>query len=175
MQPYFNISRPHLLQCKTCIFILAFSWTVSIIAGALLAARTGDAIIPIVLNAVRQQPSLEGYIFILLLPIAASAVCIGINCRRLIWFFCGIKGLTVGFCLYAVLCTFNSAGWIIWPMLTFADSVMLIPLFWFWLRSFKHNAFVFSDLILCLICAVAVGCLDCCMISPYLIEITNLL
>lgn len=175
MQQHFNNSQTHSSRCRNCIFILAFLWTASIILGAVFAANAGEKLAPVVFASVHHSVSLAGLVIILLLPLAVSAICIYSRCYTPIFLICCCKGLVVGYCLYAVLLVFETAGWIIWPMLTFADSTMLVPLFWFWLRSLKRNSLVFADLIVCLICAAVIGCLDYYIISPYLIEITNLL
>ena len=172
MTAFRSMGGRHSVYCRICIFILASIWIVAIVCGMFYASANREAIGFSILDVSMQSVSPTGLAIILLLPLTVSVIAVSFRFRWILYLVCGAKGFALGYCLFCIQLTFKYAGWLVYPLLLFSDIAMLIPLFWFWIRAITHiDKQPFSDAVVLLLAAAAIGCIDLFFVSPYLISL----
>ena len=120
-------------------------------------------------TAVQHDPSFIGLAVILILPLAISALAARYRIYFLFYVLAFFKAFCFSFCVYSIHLGFGSAGWLVRWLLVFSDSCMLIPLFLLWYRNLSGKCFTFKkDITVCAVIAAVAGCIDICVISPFL-------
>lgn len=167
---FMRLSGLHNFWCKRMIWILAFFWCVSLLAGIYLASASNVNFPLLMRLTVDCSVSIVGLAAVLFFPLVLSAIGIFYRWPLLIVFLCIYKGMFLGFSLFGIAAAFASAGWLVNRFILFSDSVITVFLFWFWFRSVPFDLMRLKhDFILGCYLAVFIGCLDYFIVSPFLI------
>lgn len=155
--------------CKARSFLLAFFWCLSFSVGILFVQFNRDITVSLMCTAPLCRVSIFGLVVTLLFPLVITAVAVYFSIPFLIFALIILKGVSFGYCLFGSFLAFGSAGWLIFGLLTFSQTLMIIPLLWLWLsglstgstKMFKHICgWLFVAVILCIT--------DYLIISPFL-------
>lgn len=150
---------------------LCFSmcFIIGLLLGALLARFTigrGNATI---VMAATCSALLPVQIVIMVVPLAISVLAVRLSASIAFFPLCLIRSFTFGYCSCGVFMAFQSAGWLIKGLLLFSDSILIVPLLWFWLRHLDGSRqHLKSDALLYVGFSLIVCFLDFLYISPFL-------
>lgn len=161
-----------LIPCRNPVGILALLWLLSICIGIFIAHHLFDDFYSLMHTAASTRVSIVGVLLILLFPVISSAVAVSFSSSKLIYLICTLKGICHGFGLYTILAVFGYGGWLIRFGIMFSECMMLIPLFYFWIRLIDGTApSLRKDTIICCLIAILVGVFDYFVVSPYIIAL----
>ena len=119
-----------------------------------------------------ERVSIVGLLTVLFLPLLISSLAALFSIKSIILLVAFFKGLTFCCCSAHIIAAFGDAGWLLRWLLMFSDSLMLIPLVWFWNRNIFGSCKSFwFDITVCSIIGVAVGIVDLVFISPLLVSL----
>ena len=85
-----------------------------------------------------------------------------------------IRGAFFSYCCLGICTVFGSSGWLLRWLLLFSRFAA-VPFFYWYLRHYISGEHSFSLLVLFfLLCLILlIGCLDYCMISPFLVNLID--
>lgn len=154
---------------RSSILLLACVWMTGLILGVFFSARSSDSYFLLMRTAASSRVSIAGLIASAYLPFLFSAFAVLIGKPWLLYPLSLIKALASGFGFSGAALAFGSAGWLAQPLLFFTDVCLLPVLCWFMIRHIggAENSLK-RDFFLCTAAAVLVGCLDYCVVSPFL-------
>ncbi len=161
-------------EALSYVWILAFLWRFSICIGLVLACNLGVETFSLMRAVGNDRVSIVSLTAVLVLPVVSSAAAIYFSHLGIIYLLVIGKGISHGFCMYMILTEFSSAAWLLYRLLMFSDSLLLIPLFYLWIRQLcDRSAHLHRNVILCLTISLFAGALDYFVISPYIITLMN--
>ena len=151
-------------------FYLYFSlaWLVGLFAGAFFATQATTIHNSLTQSLSYSGLSVVGFLAGLSFPFLLSAIFFQMSLYGFLIPLIFGKAFSYSWCVCAILCSFFDAGWLVWHLLLFSDSIVTILLLWYWFRGLKEeNNRRQVDLLLCLVFTLAIGCIDCCIVSPF--------
>ena len=158
-----------LLQRKFGNTLLAFSWWLGIICGIVGYAAAGNSLYLLMRNSPYGTMSIVGLLGVSILPFLFSAFAVSISFPLLLYPICFSKAFLFSFVSFGVLHSYAGAGWLIRWLLLFSDTTGVPLLYCFWLRhlpGFQKPSL--SENVLFLVLFLVLGCIDYCIISPFL-------
>lgn len=156
------------LYCKQPMISLAFFWLFGFVSSLLYASVNRVSVIWLMLSALVRPVTYINLLVVTLLPLVIL-ILIHVTRRPFLSFFLLFgKGFCVGFCLYSLLLTFGSAGWLIFSIFLFSDLFLLLPLFSACLICFSSNRMVWKkNLYIYLSLAFTIPLIDSMVLSPF--------
>lgn len=150
----------------------SFAWLAGLVAGVLTATQSTTIHNSLTQLLSYSRLSVIGFLASLSLPFLLSAIFFKMSLFCLVIPLIVWKAFSYGWCVCAILISFADAGWLLSRLFLFSDSIVTVLLLWFWVRclDMKNNRRQ-VDLLLCLVITLAIGCIDCCVISPFGISI----
>lgn len=156
-------------SCRNSVWILAFCWVIGICLGLIIGSDFDPDVLSLMRMTSESRVSIVG-LLLNLLPFVLSAAAVHYSFPGAFFLLATGKGLCHGFCMFLILAEFSSAGWLLYRLLMFTDSILLIPLFFFWARHIDGSRnFLKRDTWLCLGISLIAGALDYFVISPLII------
>ena len=155
--------------------LFGFVFLGGLLLGALLAPYAAEDYYLLMRRAAGSPVSIVGLFASILLPFLIAAYAVFISKPVLLYAVCFCKAVLFSFCCRGIQLSFGSAGWLVLILMQFSDLCMLPVLCWF---SFRHLGNGTHQLkrdfaIVCLI-GFAVGILDYCMVSPFLVMLIDI-
>lgn len=146
----------------------SFTWLAGLVAGMFLAIQFTTIHNPWTQSLAYSRLSVIGFLASLSIPFLLSAILFRMSIFWLIIPLIFGKAFSYSFSVCVILITFADAGWLLCRLLVFSDSIVAVFLLWFWFRNLDMNNNCRQvDLLLCLVITLAIGCIDCCVISPF--------
>ncbi len=168
----FSKSRQHALS----VFSLFLLWCAGLLIGSVLAQRDCDVLLSLVSTIGSSAISYVGLFFILFFPILVSFCSFYFRLPYLTFALCFIKGITYSYCVSGLLLTFGSASTLMHVLILFSDTLLLVPLFWLWIRNIGcHSARYKGDIGICIPFLLLIYLLDIFIVSPFCVRLMNLL
>lgn len=150
-------------------FALYFSvaWLAGLAAGVLVAIQSSAIHNSLTQSLPYSRLSVVGFLVSLIAPFLLSAIFIKISLFGLIIPLIFGKAFSYSWCVCLLLISYPGSGWLLCRLLVFSDFIVTVLLLWYWFRGLdQKNNRRQNDLLLCLVIALAIGCIDCCVISP---------
>jgi hypothetical protein len=156
-----------------CLLVVA--WGGGCLLGILCGMNAGDTYFSLMRGAVRCSVSIVGLAFSVYLPFLLSAFAVYWNRPSLMYIVCVLKAWSFTLAAYGILNAFGSAGWLVRFLVQFSDILLLCPLCWFFLRHIRGNSAQWKrDLWICSAAAAAVCSIDYCVVSRFLVMLTQI-
>lgn len=156
------------------LLLLAFSLSCGALLGTLVAALSDHSIVSSVRTACMYRVSIVDLLIVIAVPFFFLSVSLLTNSLYVLYLLCTFKVCSYALCQYCIWLTFGYSWWLVGTLLLFTDSIVLCSLVWFAVRSTDHySKNIRRDFGIALaFCAIA-GLLDYCLISPFLVFLTN--
>ena len=159
---------------KLRTIILAFCWCAGLLTGCYFANCAGNIHYSMMRRATSCSVSIAGLV-VVLLPFLFSAFAVYWNRPSLMYIVCFLKAWSFTLAAYGILNAFGSAGWLVRFLVQFSDILLLCPLCWFFLRHIRGNSAQWKrDLWICSAAAAAVCSIDYCVVSRFLVMLTQI-
>lgn len=163
------------LKTKTTakFYWLFLVWILGLAFGYCHGLRSGDMLSACFSAAGRLRISAVAHAASVLLPFALSALAaffIPFALFPLAFLKAFIYGLTIA----CVRSAYGSAGWLMLPLLVFAESISVPVYLWFWSSLLEQGRSALCKKMFITISALFVICaFDCCVISPFLFRVLS--
>lgn len=154
------------LNIQPHVIILAVVWIAGVLAGFYFADMH-----PFLLefhSLSYGNTSLVVKLFILVLPLALSALSMKFLTPLLFIPLAFFDAFILAYSAYCVQFSFGGAGWLIRWLLLFSDSFIAVLLLLYWIRNIDGRYHGRKDFPLLLTVSCLVGCIDYYVISPFL-------
>lgn len=151
---------------------LAIFWTLGLVFGYTVATKISISLLMRAFTL--ERVSIVGLILATILPLIISATAVRLSVPFLILPTAFIKASLFSFCACALTLVYNDAGWLARWLYIFTDSIMVIFLLRLWIRNALLSAKTFQkDLLICLIAASILICIDYFIVSPFSVMLFN--
>ena len=164
-------------MCKTIVLLksqqrfyyyFSVAWLAGLVAGLFAATHSTTLHNTLTQSLSYSRLSVVGFLVSLSFPFLLSAIFFRMSLFGLVIPLIFGKAFSYSWCVCAILILFGDAGWLLCRLLIFSDSIVTVLLLWYWFRGLdRENVRRQVDLLLCLVIALAIGCIDCCAISPF--------
>lgn len=155
--------------------ILALCYCAGLAAGAFAAVQAEESLVSWMRTVQLQRVSIVSLLVVALLPFLISAAAVLIAQVRLFYPVCFLKAFSFGFCAGGVYLVFGSAGWLVCGLLLFTDLCSMPLLYLFWQRYIDGSRrLALTDAVLPASLLFLIGSLDHCIITPFLMKITEI-
>lgn len=173
MDRFFDLNLSF-FRAKARYFILAFAWISGLLLGAVFSASASAELSSVMLAAAHTGVSIYGLLAVRLLPFLLSALSIYFSQPILLYAVAFLKAFLYSYMGTGLFMACCSAGWILFSLLMFSDTIML-PILWLsWLRYIPgQRSASYRCHAICAFFAVAVGCIDYTYIAPYLAHLIS--
>ena len=156
-----------LQDCRNRWLLFALCSAVGSLIGVMIAISAGNHYFLLMHMATGNHMSIVDTGLAIMLPFWVSLFLIVHSKPWLVYVICLLQIAQYSAALYAIAISFGSAGWIVNVFLQFSDVIFIPILLLF--SIFRMQNRVSKRLIYIYIAvSVAVGLIDCCLISPYL-------
>lgn len=160
--------------CRLRLFLLAFIWCLSLGSGTLFAYFTRDVTVSLMCTAPSCRVSIFSLVVTLLFPLLLSAAAVYFSIPDAIYPAVILKGISLGYCLLGSVMAYGNAGWLVCSLLTFSQTLMSVPLMWFWTVCLSGNAASFKKgFLICFTAALIIGITDYFVVSAFLITLVS--
>ncbi|MBR3978868.1 MAG: hypothetical protein IKJ94_04515 [Oscillospiraceae bacterium] len=150
------------------VFGISLAWIFGLLAGLLVALRTVTIHNTWTRSLQQSELSVVGFLATLIFPYFLSAILFKVSLWEMILPLIFLKAFSYSWCATSIVCMFGHSGWLFRLLLLFSDSLSVSCLLWFWIRNYSGNSVSgWRDLLLCFCLVLALGCFDCCLISPF--------
>ncbi len=164
-----NSQYSRFFLCKNPARLVFTLFITGLLLGVFIARNSIASLSQIVLTTSHFSATVSGLIASLCLPLLLSVIAVYYSFPAAIVPICLIKAFAFGYCSCVVLLSFQCAGWLVRLLFLFSDSLIVVPLLWFWLRHIDGTkVHLKQDTVLCLLAALIIGFLDYVCISPFL-------
>ena len=154
--------------------LLVSVWLGGLLLGAFLSPFAPESYLLLMRRAAGSPVSIVGLFASVLLPFLIATYAVSISKPVLLYAVCFCKAVLFSFCCRGIQLTFGSAGWLVLILMQFSDLCMLPVLCWF---SFRHLGAgthrLKRDFAIGCGIGTAVGILDYCMVSPFLVMLID--
>ena len=172
---YGRSSSDSRLTCFLSSYLIGAVWLAGFLLGGFFLPYAGDSYLLLMRSAVSSPVSIVGLFSGVLLPFLISAFAVYLSMPLVLACTCFLKAFSFSVCAGAVFSAFGSAGWLILILMQFSDCCMLPVMVWFSCRHWKTGRRnLRRDLTAVLFSAVAVGIMDYCIVSPYLVMLIDM-
>lgn len=155
---------------KVRLWFLALAFAAGLAAGVVLCTSANAVSYSWMRSAADSPVSIVKLLGVILLPFLFSAAAVYLDRS---WFLIPIafcKALSFSYVACAISRAYGGAGWLMQPLLMFADAAFLPVLVFFWIGyGFGGRKMSCRTVFLFFCIAVAVGYFDHCLISPILV------
>ena len=154
--------------------LLLACWACGCWAGILTGSNAGVIYLSLMRGALGCSVSIVGLAFSVFLPFLLSAFAVYWNRPRFLYIISFVKAWSFTFAAYGICQAFGSAGWLVRFLVQFSDICLLCPLCWFLLRHIRSGSQLWRrDLEFCTLAAAAVCSIDYCVVSPFVVALTQ--
>ena len=154
--------------------VLALSWFLGLLMGAVVSAAASESLVPLMRAAAAGCVSIDRLLTAILLPFLLSALAVYLQEPWLLLLIAFGKAFLVSFLGFGLMAAYGSAGWLLRWLLMFGDCCSLPLLFWYWLRHISGlRKFTIAGTAPVLLVAVAIGSFDYCIVSPFLTAVIS--
>ncbi len=154
-------------------FLISLIWVLSIGSGIIFASTVDPAVSRLMRGIIRDSVSIVSLTVVRFFPLLILLLAVHFKIRAMLFLFCVLKGLALGFCIYLTILSFDSAGWMVYLILNFSDIIMTCFYFFFLFRSItKRRINVLWNCLLCFLISVIFACADY-KINPLLHLLVN--
>ena len=150
---------------------LFFFGTLSLILGALLAARAETSAFSLMRLAVPSLVSIVPLLALQLLPFLIAAYAVSISGPWLLTVVCSFKLFFFSYFGTLIWIAFGAAGWLVRFLLLFSDIILIPVLCWYCFRRMAGEYPEKNDLGFCLGAVLLTALINCYFISPFLAKI----
>lgn len=151
---------------------IVLCWLFGFLSGVTLAYRCRTEYASLMCSAAPQPVSIVGLIVCALLPLALLAFAIYNRKRWMIYSICFYKSFSHFFCASAIFMQFRSAGWLVYLLMMFADTCVLVDIFLLSLLFVKNQLRCIERYMYCgAMFMLAVCGIVYCWISPLVLDI----
>ncbi len=160
------------LQHPACL--LCSIWLGGLAFGVFTAAGLDDTYFHLMLPFDSHGLSIFRQLAVVYLPFLFAAYAVSIDQTKLLLVLCFLKAFVFSFCGYLIFRMFGSAGWLVRFLLLFTDVFTIPALFWFCIRHVEGQILnAKRDLIICILLATMVVCIDYFAVSPFTAELID--
>ena len=160
---FFALSR------RNPVWILAFSWILSISAGFLIGIFLRDRNLDD-LTLTEHRISLFKQIGLTVFPIMVSAAAFYLNVKSFVYPVAVVRGICFGYTAMVLIRAYGSCSWLVCFLLSFANCITQVPLILFWIHHLDGSKrYLFRNSIFCLLVAVFSTIIDNFLISSFCI------
>ena len=153
-------------------YLLFAFWCAGLLLGIFAACCMRFDLVPLIRNAVGCPASAIGLLTSAVLPFILSAYAVSFPEPWLLLPISALKAFSFGFCAFGVHFAFGSASWLVRLLFLFSDVCVIPLLFFYWLRHIQDTpAKPDREFWCCVLTAVAIGMIDYCLISPFLVRL----
>ncbi len=150
--------------CRICIF---GGWLAGLTTGALFA-HLNSFDITWMHSVFSSRISVIGFLMMLIAPFLLSTLFFRLSLPALVVPLAFIKAFSYSWCSGCIMICFHSAGWLLRLLLLFTDTFVAVILIWYWYRNVNSRVErLKNDTLISLIFTLLIGCIDCCVISPF--------
>lgn len=152
-----------------CRFFLGMVWLLGLLCGVFFGAQWKCSSSLMMRSWLTGPVSIVCIFSVLSLPFVLSLLAALWNIRGMIYVIAFVKATVYAFVSCGIYEVFQSAGWLIYPLLMFHEVLSLPLLCWLWIRCLENASFPSGWEITFLIAfLMLVGSLDVRIIAPYL-------
>ncbi len=147
-------------------------WCVMFLFGVYIASHVNSHNLLLMRTMFESRMSIVSLMCVVLIPFLFSLVAFRLNKFFLLILVVCIKAYAFGFMSCLVYALFFQAGWLMRWLLIFADSVLVIPQLYFWLRNTlsPDPSYVKGRALFLLLSCIAVGT-DYFLVSPLAVSL----
>ena len=161
-------------QPELPVIALVVFWVSGLFAGLYTVSDLPGSVLPLVHSILYRPTSIAGIILVQLFPLFLSLIACRLHRPYLIIPVAFFKAFSFAYCAFGIILAFGDAGWMMRWLFLFSDSIMVVFLLWFWIRSFSENRkFWIIDLIICLSASTFLFVVDYFAILPLSINLVN--
>ena len=155
--------------CKACKLYLAFSFLFGFAVGVLLSGTVGPSGILLMRRLCTTPVSIVRLLIVRSLPFLITALVLYKFSSRLFLPLAFGKAFLYGYTLRLIYLAFPGAGWFVWLMLLFSDTIATLALYSIWLQNLSApTGDRFRRFIWYLGAVLVISVFDYCVLSPYL-------
>ena len=153
---------------------LTFFWILGLLSGTLLVSKLPAVSVSMMRAIALERTSIVGLAISLSFPLLLSVITLRLSMPSLLFPIAFIKAFLFAYSSFGVSLVFGDAGWLLRWLFIFSDSIMVICLLWFWFRNVSGciNS-AKRDFVICTLFAVIVFCIDCFIVSPFVMMLFN--
>ena len=166
---FFAVKTAADLWRKYAIIFLSFSWGFGLASGLLYSFCLYERYDPLVISASSVDVSIADIMFISVIPLVLSVLCVHFSLPVLLTPLAFLKAFCFSASSFRLLWTFGNAGWLLRFLLMFSDCALVVALLWFWLSHINGDKRHFiKNAVNCIKVMFVVGVVDCLLIVPVL-------
>ncbi len=155
---------------KRNIKLLCFSliWLLGLSLGAYVASQTTTIHNSWMQSLYYSRLSIIGFLAMLIFPFLLSAILFRMSFWKMVLLLFFVKAFAFSWLASSIILYFDGAGWLLRWLLLFSESIASVLLVWFWTRNRQGRSNRRqNDLLLCLVIALVIGCIDSSVVSPF--------
>ena len=172
MQISFSRNRPYNRSQVKLIFFFVF-WLAGFLFGMVLAVGLDGSFLSSMRPTFDSRVSIIRQFAALLLPFLIAAFAAYANKPWLLYLLCFFKACVFIYCGMAVYCAYGSAGWLVRIFVQFSDIVTLPVFCWFCLQILRKNEVTYNHLIICIIFAAMIVCVEHFAVLPFTAQLID--
>ena len=160
-------------QRRVTAIILAFVFSVGILAGAFIAQLTDTSYFLMMRTASDYRVSIVALLPSAALPLLFSAFAVYISQTWLLIPIAFLKAFLFGFLSFGLITLNPDSGWLLRFLVMFTDCLSIPVLFWFWIRCYDAKNFFTTTIIAAFLLITGISLLDYQYISPFLVNLLS--
>ena len=159
---------------RYCRLLLALAWVSGLVLGLICCLQAGDSVVSVMRSLPARPVSIVSMLFTAILPFLITAAAV---------FLCGpfwlpwlafARAFCFSYGCLGVCVSFGSSGWLLRWLLLFSRFAAAPCCYWYLVHSVSGEAPFRISVLFFLLCLVLLfGCLDCCIISPFLVDLID--
>ena len=170
------VKKQHIVSdrsCKRSIIMLIFCWVVGISIGLYISLDNSKLFVDLIEQAATGRALFIGCTMKMLMPLFISVVSILFFIPAFIYAVCFTKAIGFACCFYAALVAFNSASWLVTPLLLFSDLFTTVVLLTVWFRFLLCRGTRGKNLAVFIAISILICLIDYFIISPFLASLMH--
>ena len=154
--------------------LLAALWSGGLFVGYVLYIHAGVFIHSMMHSVLGEPVSIVSLLVTAVFPFFAAASAVFLSGPLWLPILAFVRAVCFSYCSLGICMAFGASGWLLRWLLLFSRFAAA-PLFYWYLRHYISGERPFSPLVLFfLLCLILLmGCLDYCMISPFLVNLID--
>ena len=157
--------------CRTPLFYLALVCCFALATGVCIAFGSQHVVSSMMYAATKCRSSIVGLGFVVLIPLLIAFSVTAFSVPGIIYFVAFIDCISSTFCFVSAICTFGTAGWLIFVLLSFSQTTLVVLRVWFYTQCLVRRDDLFRIFVYVLAISALVFSVDYCFASRFLLKL----
>ena len=167
---YIRIPARQHLAVRSSFFKMIAVWIFGLMLGTLFAAGTDSLFLSWMLRFSSHPVSIVFSLILAVLPFLIAAYAVLIKRQEIVLAVLFCKAFVYAFLGFSAQMIYDTAGWLLQPMIQFPDLLLMPMLFWFCLRG---NKALMRDHLTCLCTAIPVVLIHYFVVLPFVAQLID--